>query len=171
MVYVRGGIPSKAQYCPNVVHSSPARPEVFPGFGSQRDIVKTGRMVQCDLLCLFPRTFCDFPTPSIWKGECLHKELRYRASQISRGLLGSTLSGRYMRGRGWALVSATTVDHGARLPFCTRNYISISTHQSCEVGTWFGSLMGVASASLNWKPSKIPADTGSMDSLRRSPPM
>ena len=28
------------------------------------------------------------------KGECLHIELRYRASQISRGLLGSTPSGR-----------------------------------------------------------------------------
>ena len=28
------------------------------------------------------------------RGECLHIELRYRASQISRGLLGSTPSGR-----------------------------------------------------------------------------
>ena len=52
-----------------------------------------------------------------------------------------------MRGRGWALVSAT-VDHGARLHFCTRDSISVSTHPSCEVVTWFGSSMGVASIKL-----------------------
>ena len=61
VVYVRGGTPPEAQYRPNVVHSSPAQPEVLPGFGSQRDIVKTGLMVQCDLLCLFPRVLGDFP--------------------------------------------------------------------------------------------------------------
>ena len=75
-----------------------------------------------------------------------------------------------MRGRGWALVSAT-VDHAARLPFCTKDSISVFTHLSCEVGTWFGSSMGVTFAPLNWEPSKIPADTGSMNSLRRTPPM
>ena len=73
-----------------------------------------------------------------------------------------------MRGRGWALVSAT-VDHGARLPFWTRDSISVSTYPSCEVGTWFGSSMGVAFAPLKWEPSKVPAGTGSMNSLRRTP--
>ena len=46
---------------------------------------------------------------------------------------------------GWILVSAT-VDHAARLPFCTKDYLSLFTHPSCEVGIWFGSSMGVASA-------------------------
>ena len=170
MVYVRGGTPSGTQYRPNVVYSSPAQPEVLPEFGSQRDIVKTRLMVQCDLLCPFPRALYDFPTPYILKRECFHMELRYRASQISRGLLGSTPSKKHMRGRGWALVSAT-VDHAARLPFCTGNFISVFTHSLFEIGTWFGSSMGVTSASLNWEPSKIPADTESMNSLRRTPPM
>ena len=67
-----------------------------------------------------------------------------------------------MRGRGWALVSAT-VDHGARLPFCTRDSISAFIHPSCEVGTWLGSSLAVASAPLNWEPSKLPADTESMN--------
>ena len=75
-----------------------------------------------------------------------------------------------MRGRDWALVSAT-VDHATRLSFCTRDSISVSTHPSCEVGTWFGSLMGDTSALLSWEPSKIPAGTGSMNLLRRTAPM
>ena len=75
-----------------------------------------------------------------------------------------------MRGRGWVLVSAT-VDHAARLPFCTKDSISLFTHLSCEIGTWFGSSMGVTSAPLNWEPSKIPADIGSMNSLRHTLPM
>ena len=57
-----------------------------------------------------------------------------------------------------------------RLPFCTRDSISVSTHPSCEIGTRFGSSMDVTSAPLNREPSKIPADTGSMNSLRRTPP-
>ena len=104
------------------------------------------------------------------KGDCLHIELRCRASQISRGLLDSTPSGRQMRVRGWVLVSAT-VDHAARLPFCTKDSISLYTHSSCEAGTWFGSSMDVTSAPLNGDPAKIPADIGSMNSLRRTPPM
>ena len=93
------------------------------------------------------------------KGGDLHIELRYRASQISRGLLVSTSSGRYMRGRGRAFVSVT-VDHAAKLLSCTRGSVSVFIHPSCEVETWFGSSMGVTSAPLNWEPSKIPADTG-----------
>ena len=92
-------------------------------------------------------------------------KLRYRASQISRGLLGSTPSGRHMRGRGWVLVSAT-VDHAARLSFCTKDSISPFTHPS-----GFDSSMGVTSAPLNGEPSKIPVDIGLMNSLRRTPPM
>ena len=53
-----------------------------------------------------------------------------------------------MRGRGWVLVSAT-VDHATRLPFCTKDSISLFTHPSCEVGTWFGSSMDVTSGPLN----------------------
>ena len=76
-----------------------------------------------------------------------------------------------MRGRGWVLVSAT-VDHASRLPFCTKESLSLFTHPSCEVGTWFGSSMGVVSALfLDGKISKIPADIGLMNSLRRTPPM
>ena len=75
-----------------------------------------------------------------------------------------------MRGRGRALVSAT-VDHATGLRFCPKDSISVYTHLSCEVGTWFGSSMGVTSAPLNWEPSKIPADTESMNSLRRTPPL
>ena len=75
-----------------------------------------------------------------------------------------------MRGQGWVLVSAT-VDHAARLPFCTKDYLSLFTHRSCEVGTWFGSSMGVVSALFRWEISKIPADIGLMNSLRRTPPM
>ena len=70
-----------------------------------------------------------------------------------------------MRGRGWALVSVT-VDNVARLPFCTRDSVSVITHLSL-----FGSSMDVTSAALNWEPSKIPADTGSKNSLRRTSPM
>ena len=50
-----------------------------------------------------------------------------------------------MRGRSWVLVSAT-VDRAARPPFCTKDSLSLFTHPSCEVGTWFGSSMGVVSA-------------------------
>ena len=171
VVCVRGGTPSETQYRSNVVHPSPARLEILPGFGSQRDIVKTRLMVQCDLLCPFPRALCDFPySVHLKMGLFINIELRYRVFQISRGLSGFTPSGRHMRDRGWALESAT-VDHGASLPFCKRDYISVFTHPSCEVGTWFGSSMGVTSAPLNWEPSKIPADTGSSNSLRRTLPM
>ena len=41
---------------------------------------------------------------------------------------------------------------------------------SCEVGAWFGSSMDVKYASLNWRPLKVTADSGS-SSLRRTPPM
>ena len=75
-----------------------------------------------------------------------------------------------MHGRGWVLVFAT-VDHAARLSFCTNDSILLFTHPSCEVGTWFGSSMGVTYAPLNWEPSKIPADIGLMNLLRRTPPM
>lgn len=62
-------------------------------------------------------------------------ELRYWASQISRGLLGSTPSGRHSHGLCWTLVFAT-VDHGAKLLFCTIiESISESTHSSCEART------------------------------------
>ena len=67
-----------------------------------------------------------------------------------------------MRGRDWVLVSAT-VDHAARLPFCTKDYISLLTYPSCEAGTWFGSSTGVTSVLLNGEPSKIPADIESMN--------
>ena len=50
-----------------------------------------------------------------------------------------------MRGRDRVLVSAT-VDHAARLPFCTKDSLSLFTHPSCEVRTWFGISMGVVSA-------------------------
>ena len=75
-----------------------------------------------------------------------------------------------MRSRGWVLVSAT-VDHASRLPVCTKDSLSLFTHPSCEVGAWFGSSMGVVSAILDGKISKIPADIGLMNSLRRTPPM
>ena len=75
-----------------------------------------------------------------------------------------------MRGRGWVLVSAT-VDHAARLPFCTKDSLSLFTHPSCEVGTWFGSSMGRICSILNGEILKIPAGIGSMNSLRRTPPM
>ena len=76
-----------------------------------------------------------------------------------------------MRGRGWVLVPAT-VDHASRLPFCTKDSLSLFTYPSCEVGTWFGSSMGVVSTLfLDGKISKIPADIGLMNSLRRTPPM
>ena len=128
-------------------------------------------MIRYNLLRPFPGAFGDFPyTPSIWKGEFLHMELRYRASLISRGLLGSTPSGRHMRGRGWTLASAI-VDHGAKLPFYTWDYISASTHPSCDVGAWFGSSKGVTFAPLNCKPSTVPADSGSINSPRRTPLM
>ena len=50
-----------------------------------------------------------------------------------------------MRGRGWVLVSAT-VDRAAKLPFCTKDSLSLFTHPSCEVRTWFGSSMGAVPA-------------------------
>ena len=39
-----------------------------------------------------------------------------------------------MRGRGQALVSVT-VDHAARLLFCTKDSISVCIHSLCEVET------------------------------------
>ena len=76
-------------------------------------------MIRCDLLCPFARALDDFPYSVHLKGECLNIELRCRASRISRGSLGSAPSGRYVRGRGWILLSAT-VNPGAKLPFYTR---------------------------------------------------
>ena len=75
-----------------------------------------------------------------------------------------------MRDRGWTLASST-VDRGAKLPFCSRGSISVSAHPSCGVETGIGGSVGVASAPLSWRSSKIPADLGSMNSLRRTPPM
>ena len=66
---------------------------------------------------------------------------------------------------------SATVDHDARLYFCTWDSILVFTHPSCKVGTWFGSSIGVVSVPLNWKPLKVPADSGSINSLRRTPPM
>ena len=74
-----------------------------------------------------------------------------------------------MRVRGWILGSATTVDHGAKLPFRTRGSISESAHPSCGVETWIGGLVGVTSVPLSRRPSKIPAGSGSM--VRRTPLM
>ena len=80
----------------------------------------------------------------------------------SYGLLGSALSGRHLRGRGWILASAT-VNHVAELHFCTKSSISVSAHPSYEVGTWLDKSVGVTYVPLSWKPSKVPADSGSMD--------
>ena len=144
------GTPSETQYRPNVV---------LPGLGGKRDIVRRDLWFSVTCCAPFQEHCATFPTPCVSeKGGYLHIELRYGASQISRGLLDSTLSGRHMRGRRWAFVSVA-VDHAARLLSCTRGSVSVSTHSSCEVGTWFGSSMGVTSAPFNWEPSKIPADT------------
>ena len=47
---------------------------------------------------------------------------------------------------GLGLAVSATVDHASRLPVCTKGSLSLFTHPSCEVGTWFGSSMGVVSA-------------------------
>ena len=170
VVCVRGGTPFEAQYRPNVVHSSPAQPEVVPGFRSQGDIVKARFMVQYDLLCPFPRALCGFPhSVHVERGAHIHRIEVPGIPDESR-FVGLYPEREVYARSGWALVSAT-VDHGARLPFCTRDFISVSTHPSCEVGAWFGGSMGVASALLNWEPLKVPADIGPMNSLRRTPPM
>ena len=39
------------------------------------------------------------------------------------------------------------------------------------VETCIGGSVGVASVPLNRRPSKVPADSGSMNSLRRTPPI
>ena len=171
VVYVRGGTPSEVQYRPNVVHSSPSQPEVLPGFGSQRDIVKARLIVQCDLLCSFPRALCAFRHSVYYLewGVVTHIIEVPGIPDKSRFIGIYPERERHMRGRGWVLVS-TTVEQGDRL-LCTRDYIPVSTHPSCEIGTWYGSSMAVVSAPLNWKPLKVPVDTGSMNSLRRTPLM
>ena len=73
-----------------------------------------------------------------------------------------------MRGRGWTLASAT-VNFGAELSFLGVLSWYLPTRRAVE--TWIGGSVGVASVPLNRRPSKIPADSGSMDSLRRTPPM
>ena len=45
----------------------------------------------------------------------------------------------------------------------------LPTRRAVEI--WIGGLVGVASVPLSRRPSKVPADSGSMDSLRRTPSM
>ena len=45
----------------------------------------------------------------------------------------------------------------------------LPTHRVVE--TWIGGAMGFASAPLSRRPSEVSADSGSIDSLRCTPPM
>ena len=103
------------------------------------------------------------------KGECLH--IVEVSSVPDKSWFVGLYPEREAYSRSGCVLVFATVDHAARLPFCTKDSISLFTHPSCEAGTWFGSSMGVTSAPLNGEPLKIPADIGSMNLLRRTPPM
>ena len=107
-------------------------------------------MVQCDLLCPFSRALYDFPhTVHLERGVLRHRIEVPSVPDKSRFVGLYPEREEYARAVLGLGVSAT-VDHGARLPFCARDSISVSTHPSCEIGTWFGSSMGVTSAPSNW---------------------
>ena len=84
--------------------------------------------------------------------------------------VGLCPSGRHMCGRVWSLAS-DTVDRGAKLSFCTKGSISVSARPLCGAEIRISGSVGVASVPLSWRPSKIRANSGSMDLLRRTPPM
>ena len=73
-----------------------------------------------------------------------------------------------MHCRGWTLVSAT-VDHGAKLYFCTRGSISVSAQPSSRMETCIDGSVGVPSFLLSRRPFNISVDSGSM--VRRTPLM
>ena len=124
-----------------------------------------------DVTCCAPlqEHWATFPNPSVWKGECLHIELRYRSSQISRGLLGSARAGGMcvVEVEPWRLLPSTTRLSFLSVPGVLSRYLP--TRRAVEI--WIGGSVGVASVPLSRRPSKIPADSGSMDSLRRTPSM
>ena len=137
---------------------------------SRRDGNVLELMIRRELLCPFAKALGDFPlSVHLGRGVLTHitkvPVIPYKLWSV-----GFCSSGRHMRGRGWTLASAT-VDHGAKLSFCTRGFISVSSHPSCGVEARIGGSMGVASTSLSWRPSKIPADSESIDALRRTPSM
>ena len=124
-----------------------------------------------DVTCCAPlqEHWATFLNPSIWKGECLHIELRYRSFQMNRGLLGSVrVGGMCMVEVGpWRLVPSTTAL--SFLPVLGVLSWYFFTRRAVE--TWIGGSVGVASFPLSQRPSKVPSDSGSMDWLRRTPPM
>ena len=91
-------------------------------------------MVQCDLLCPFPRALCDLPYSVHLKRGVLTHRIEVPSVPDKWRFVGLNLEREAYAWSGWALMSAT-VDHTARLLSCTRDSISVFTHPSCEVGT------------------------------------
>ena len=67
----------------------------------------------------------------------------------------------------WRLLPSTTV-----LSFLSvQEFLSRYLPTRCGVETWIGGSVGVASVPLSGRLFKVPADSGSTNSLRRTPPM
>ena len=124
-----------------------------------------------DVTCCVPlqEHWATFLTSSIWKGECLHVDLRYRLSQISRGLLGSARAGGIcvVEVGPWRLLPSTTALSFLSVLGVLSRYLP--TLRAVE--TWIGGSVGVVSVPLSRRPFNVTVDSGSMDSLRRTPPM
>ena len=69
-------------------------------------------------------------------------------------------------GPGHLLLSTTALNFLSVLRVLSRY---LSTRRTVE--TWIDGSAGVASVPLSRRHSKVPADSGSVDSLRRTPPM
>ena len=109
-------------------------------------MVKARLLVQCDLLCPFPGALCDFPysVHLKWGGMFTH---RVEVSSVpDKSWLAGLYPEREADARSGLGLGVRYLDHAARLPFCTKDSISLFIHPSCEAGTWFGSSMGVTSA-------------------------
>ena len=67
----------------------------------------------------------------------------------------------------WRLLPSTTTLSFLSVQEVLSRYLP--TRHAVE--TWIGGSVGVAAVTLSRRPSKVPANSGSMESLRRTPSM
>ena len=121
-------------------------------------------MIRCDLLDSFAGALGDLPYfVRLERGVLTHRV------KISRGLLGSARVGGMcvIEVGPWRLLPSTMALSFLSVLGVLSRYLP--TRRAVE--TWIGGSVGVASVPSNRRPSKVPADSGSMNSLRRTPPM
>ena len=90
-----------------------------------------GLMIRYDLLGSFAGALGDLPQFVRLERGVLTYRVKVPVIPDKSWFVGFCPSGRHVRDRGWTMASATTVDHGAELPFCTRGSIWVSAHPAC----------------------------------------